>query len=100
MGSCRSYTERIACLPPHQTGGVAVEFKVLGPLVVMAEGEHVQLKSVKQRTLLGMLLSQANTPVPPRRLVEELWDVPPPSAADNLRLYVYQLRRALNGGGD
>jgi DNA-binding winged helix-turn-helix (wHTH) protein len=75
-----------------------VEFGVLGPLAVTSDGEPLTLRSTKQRILLAMLLSHANTPVSQRRLMEALWDTPPASAAENLRLYVHQLRRALGNG--
>ncbi|GAA0379562.1 hypothetical protein Acor_00980 [Acrocarpospora corrugata] len=75
-----------------------MEFRVLGPLGVEIDGAALPLRSAKQRIVLGVLLSQANTPVPPRQLAEALWERPPASAAENLRLYVYQLRRALADG--
>ncbi|SDJ02327.1 WD40 repeat [Lentzea albidocapillata subsp. violacea] len=75
-----------------------MEFRTLGPLVVMNGNEEVPLRSAKQRILLAMLLRHANTPVSPHRLMEALWEVPPASAAENLRLYVYQLKRALDLG--
>ncbi|MFI6096543.1 BTAD domain-containing putative transcriptional regulator [Lentzea sp. NPDC051213] len=75
-----------------------MEFRVLGPLVVVAGGRELPLRSAKQRILLAMLLRYANTPVSPHRLIEALWEVPPASAQENLRLYVYQLKRALDLG--
>ncbi|WP_158839915.1 AfsR/SARP family transcriptional regulator [Saccharothrix deserti] len=75
-----------------------MEFQVLGPLVVTADGGVLPLRSAKQRILLAVLLRYANAPVSQHRLMEALWEVPPASAAENLRLYVYQLRRALNLG--
>lgn len=75
-----------------------MEFGVLGPLVVTVDKHALPMRSAKQRILLGMLLSNANTPVSQQRLVEALWDAPPASATENLRLYVYQLRRALGDG--
>ncbi|MET9632285.1 BTAD domain-containing putative transcriptional regulator [Lentzea sp. NPDC006480] len=74
-----------------------MEFRVLGPLVVHNDAGEVPLRSAKQRILLAMLLRHANTPVSPQRLIEALWEVPPASAQENVRLYVYQLRRALGG---
>ncbi|MDX8029122.1 BTAD domain-containing putative transcriptional regulator [Lentzea sp. BCCO 10_0856] len=75
-----------------------MEFRVLGPLVVVAGNAEVPLRSAKQRILLAMLLRHANTPVSPQRLIEALWEVPPASAQENVRLYVYQLKRALDLG--
>ncbi|GHH29048.1 nSTAND1 domain-containing NTPase [Lentzea cavernae] len=75
-----------------------MRFRVLGPVVVTANGEEVPLRSAKQRTLLAMLLRHANTPVSQHRLVEALWESPPASAQENVRLYVYQLKRSLGLG--
>ncbi|MFJ2030718.1 BTAD domain-containing putative transcriptional regulator [Streptosporangium sp. NPDC087985] len=72
-----------------------MEFGVLGPLVVRNGGEAMRLTSAKQQTLLAVLLCHANTPVSPKRLMEALWEDPPASAAENLRLYVHRLRRVL-----
>ncbi|WP_066366050.1 AfsR/SARP family transcriptional regulator [Herbidospora mongoliensis] len=68
---------------------------VLGPLTLMAGGQTIPLRSAKQRLLLAGLTSRANTIVPMDRLYDLLWDDPPASAKENLRLYVYHLRRAL-----
>ncbi|WP_061300636.1 AfsR/SARP family transcriptional regulator [Herbidospora cretacea] len=68
---------------------------VLGPLTLMADDVAIPLRSAKQRLLLAGLISRANTIVPMDRLHGLLWDAPPPSAKENLRLYVYQLRRAV-----
>jgi WD40 repeat protein/DNA-binding SARP family transcriptional activator len=70
-----------------------VEFRVLGPLAVVRDGEEIALRSAKQRVLLAMLLRHANTAVSPQRLIGALWEEPPASAPENLRLHVYQLRR-------
>ncbi|WP_371785125.1 AfsR/SARP family transcriptional regulator [Streptosporangium subroseum] len=55
------------------------------------------LGGFKQRTLLGALLARPNTAVATEQLIDELWaDTEPPlSAAENLRLYIYRIRRAL-----
>nr|WP_281276721.1 BTAD domain-containing putative transcriptional regulator [Saccharothrix variisporea] len=68
---------------------------MLGPLAVGAGGGEIGLASPKLRLLLATLLGSPNVPVSTDRLIEALWDVPPASAADNVRLYVHQLRRAL-----
>ncbi|WP_066366043.1 AfsR/SARP family transcriptional regulator [Herbidospora mongoliensis] len=68
---------------------------VLGPLTLMADDGAISLRSAKQRLLLAGLISRANTIVPVDRLCDLLWVAPPASAKENLRLYVYQLRRAL-----
>ncbi|WP_066935357.1 AfsR/SARP family transcriptional regulator [Microtetraspora fusca] len=72
-----------------------MEFGVLGPLTVRSDGEAMPLTSGKQQTLLAALLCHANTPVSRARLMEALWEEPPASAVENLRLYVHRLRRVL-----
>ncbi|OLF14773.1 nSTAND1 domain-containing NTPase [Actinophytocola xanthii] len=76
-----------------------MEFRVLGPLEVRTGSRPVELGAGKQRALLAVLLCHRNTPVPTERLVDALWGANPPrTAADNLRVYVYHLRRALGDG--
>ncbi|MFJ2031530.1 BTAD domain-containing putative transcriptional regulator [Streptosporangium sp. NPDC087985] len=71
-------------------------FAVLGPLEVRVDEQVIPLGGLKQRTLLAVLLRHANHSVSPHVLIEALWGGRPPrTAGDNLRLYVYQLRRAL-----
>ncbi|MFI7695019.1 AfsR/SARP family transcriptional regulator [Nonomuraea sp. NPDC049655] len=73
-----------------------MEFAVLGPLHVSDDQGPLPLGVGKQRTLLAELLCRAGRPVSPATLVEALWEQRPPrTAADNLRLYVHQLRRTL-----
>jgi DNA-binding SARP family transcriptional activator len=73
-----------------------MEFRVLGPLEVVAEGRPLKLAGIKQRALLGILLIEANRVVSYERLIELLWgDEPPETAANVLQVYVSQLRRLL-----
>jgi predicted ATPase/DNA-binding SARP family transcriptional activator len=74
----------------------AVEFRILGPLEVVADGETIELRGRKQRALLSLLLLRANEIVPADVLIEELWaGSPPATAANTLQVYVSQLRKAL-----
>src|SRR5262245_12418482 len=69
-----------------------MEFRLLGPLEVIAEGRVVPLDAPKQRALLALLLVRANEPVSRDLLIEELWaGRPPPSATKVLLTYVSQL---------
>jgi predicted ATPase/DNA-binding SARP family transcriptional activator len=73
-----------------------VEFRVLGPLEVVAGGEPLRLGTPRQRTTLGLLLLRAGEVVSYDRLVEELWDGDPPGTARHtLQGYIYRLRRVL-----
>ncbi|MGK5731267.1 BTAD domain-containing putative transcriptional regulator [Streptomyces sp. URMC 124] len=73
-----------------------VEFKVLGPLAAVADGRVLPLGGPKQRTLLAMLLVNANTAVSADRLYDAVWgEAPPASAQANLRSYAAVLRKVL-----
>ncbi|GGY07641.1 AfsR/SARP family transcriptional regulator [Streptomyces hiroshimensis] len=74
-----------------------VEFKVLGPLAAVADGRVLPLGGPKQRTLLAMLLVNANTAVSADRLCDAVWgEAPPASAQANLRSYAAVLRKVLS----
>jgi DNA-binding SARP family transcriptional activator len=76
-----------------------VEFRILGPLEVWANGRRVPLGSAKQRALLAALLLRPNEVVAAGELAEALWgERPPPSAPKLVQVYVSQLRRSLDGG--
>jgi predicted ATPase/DNA-binding SARP family transcriptional activator len=73
-----------------------VEFRVLGPLEVVAAGQPLDLGTPRQRTLLGLLLVHPGEVVSYDRLLEELWDGDPPATARHtLQGYVHRLRRTL-----
>ncbi|MFH8790755.1 AfsR/SARP family transcriptional regulator [Streptomyces roseoverticillatus] len=74
-----------------------VEFKVLGPLAAVADGRVLPLGGPKQRTLLAMLLVNANTAVSGERLCDAVWgEAPPASAQANIRSYAAVLRKVLS----
>ncbi len=74
----------------------AIEFRILGPLEVWREGGSLPLGGLKQRSLLALLLLQANQVVSTDRLVHELWgDEPPGTAVTALHGYVSQLRKLI-----
>ena len=78
-----------------------MEFRILGPLDVVADGASLPLGGGKQRALLALLLLRPNEPVSVDRLVDELWgERPPPTAAKNVQVYVSHLRKALGDGRD
>jgi DNA-binding SARP family transcriptional activator len=73
-----------------------LEFRILGPLEVRADGVSVPLGGPKQRALLGLLLLSANRVVSRERLVEELAQDQNGSTADRtLKVQVSRLRKAL-----
>ena len=72
------------------------EFRILGPLEVLADGRPLELGGHKQRAMLAVLALNANRPVSRDRLIDALWeDQPTPTAAKALQVYVSQLRKAL-----
>src|SRR5215467_4053910 len=77
-----------------------VEFRILGPLEVVEDGESVALGTLKERLVLGVLLLHANEFVSPERIIDELWGVaPPPTARKAVQVYVSKLRKVLGGNG-
>src|SRR5262249_62083051 len=75
-----------------------MRFGVLGPLEVRAGGELLAIKGVKERRLLGCLLSRANSVLPVSDIVEALWGADPPrTAAKSVQVYVVRVRKMLNG---
>ncbi len=73
-----------------------MDFEVLGPLRVRHGGQPARLSAPMHRTLLGVLLTRANTPVPVDVLVDALWaGQRDPRAVKKLQLHVHRLRRAL-----
>jgi WD40 repeat protein/DNA-binding SARP family transcriptional activator/energy-coupling factor transporter ATP-binding protein EcfA2 len=77
-----------------------LEFRILGPLTVLADGEPVSVGGPKQRALLALLLLSANRVVSRDRLIAELFaDLSPNSADHALRNQVSRLRKVLGATG-
>lgn len=73
-----------------------IEFRLLGPLEVLADGRAVTFGGAKQRALLAVLLLEAGRVVSTDRLVDALWSgEPPATAVASLQNFVSQLRKAL-----
>jgi len=72
-----------------------LEYRILGPLEVLADGRPVRLGGPRPRALLAVLLAHANEVVPAERLIDDVWDAPPDTAANVVQGYVSQLRRTL-----
>ncbi|WP_217143537.1 BTAD domain-containing putative transcriptional regulator [Streptomyces sp. AC627_RSS907] len=73
----------------------AVTFGVLGPVTAGRGGDVLALKGPRHRAVLARLVVARRRVVPVARLVEDLWDVPPPRAVGAVRTFVGDLRRAL-----
>ena len=76
-----------------------MEFALLGPLEVRADGRPLSLGPPKQRALLVLLLLNANRVVSRGRLIDALWgESPPETASKALQVYVSRLRKVLPAG--
>jgi len=76
--------------------GSPAEFRLLGPVEVVDAGSPLPLGHRKQRSVLAILVVEANRVVQRERLVDHVWDGDPPRSADNLIYgYVARLRSLL-----
>lgn len=77
---------------------MSVHFDLLGPLTVTRDDQPVPLGSTKQQLILAALLLRPAEAISTDELAAMLWgDLPPASAAANVRTYVRGLRQALAG---
>jgi DNA-binding SARP family transcriptional activator/Flp pilus assembly protein TadD len=75
---------------------VTVEFGVLGEIEARLNGEPVDLGHARQRSVLAVLLVEANHPVPVDQMVGRVWgERAPNSARESLYSYLSRLRQAL-----
>ena len=73
-----------------------LEFRILGPLEVLVDGEERPIGGTKQRAVLAILLLDAGRVVSTDRLIDLLWaESPPATAATSLQNFVSQLRKTL-----
>jgi len=77
----------------------ALEFRVLGPVEVVLDGEVMRIGSPTQRTLLALLLMHPNEVVSTDRIVDVLWPDNPPEARRKLWFHVSKLRAILQAVG-
>ncbi|MFG2679934.1 BTAD domain-containing putative transcriptional regulator [Streptomyces sp. NPDC048392] len=73
----------------------AVTFGVLGAVTAGRGGHALALRGPRHRAVLARLVLARRRVVPVARLVEDLWDAPPPRAVGAVRTFVGDLRRAL-----
>ncbi|MFJ9442036.1 BTAD domain-containing putative transcriptional regulator [Kitasatospora sp. NPDC101235] len=82
--------------PARTATPARLHFSVLGPVTGEAGGRPLALGPLKQRLVLAVLLSRANTAVPVDLLTDALWpEEPPRTARKNLQVYVCTLRTLL-----
>lgn len=73
-----------------------MEFRILGPLEILSDGQPCAIPGAKERAILAYLLLHAGQPVPADRLLDELWgDEPPVAARNSLQVRVARLRGVL-----
>ncbi|WP_439674085.1 BTAD domain-containing putative transcriptional regulator [Embleya sp. MST-111070] len=73
-----------------------MEFRILGPLESVHGGAPVDIKGTRQRTVLALLLLEANHIVPTDRLVDGVWDkAPPTTSRGQIQICISSLRRQL-----
>jgi DNA-binding SARP family transcriptional activator len=77
-----------------------LEFGVLGPLQMIADGGPVPLGAPKQRAVLAMLVINRNRPVSVDALINAVWDQwPVPAARTSIHSYVSRLRGLIGAAG-
>ncbi|RJK98199.1 SARP family transcriptional regulator [Vallicoccus soli] len=85
-------------MPAHRPWS-AMEFKVLGPLTVLADGRPVDVGGPRQQCVLAVLLLAAPDPVGVEALVDAVWpDDPPATARAQVQICVSKLRQRLGAG--
>ncbi len=72
-----------------------MDYRVLGPLEVVDDGQPVQIGSRLQRALLALLLLHHNRVVSTDRILEELWGDDPEGKERTLWVYISRLRSIL-----
>jgi DNA-binding SARP family transcriptional activator/tetratricopeptide (TPR) repeat protein len=77
-----------------------VQFRVLGPVEIVSDGQRLPLARRQERCLLAILLLDAGRVVSADRLCALLWDDNPPESARRiLRSHVARIRAVLARGG-
>ena len=79
---------------------VSVDFKLLGPLEILVDGQPRPLGSPAEKAVLAVLLLAAGRTVPRESLVDALWgEAPPNNPANAVQGRISRLRRALTDIG-
>jgi DNA-binding SARP family transcriptional activator/tetratricopeptide (TPR) repeat protein len=79
---------------------MAVDFRLLGDIAVVADGRVVDAGHARQRCVLAALLVDVDRAVPTDQLIDRVWAAPPQRARNALYNYVSRLRRVLTDAGE
>ncbi|WP_326585335.1 NB-ARC domain-containing protein [Streptomyces sp. NBC_00481] len=80
--------------------GRDISFGILGPLQVVIDGKPIRMGRNRQRTVLAVLLLNANKIVPVGSLVDAVWCSEPPATADKqIQTCIWRLRNAFAAAG-
>jgi predicted ATPase/DNA-binding SARP family transcriptional activator len=72
-----------------------LDFRILGPLEVRADGRPIEIAAAKQRAVLTVLLLHANAVVSNDRLIDDIWGERARNGLKHaLQVYVSELRKA------
>jgi predicted ATPase/DNA-binding SARP family transcriptional activator len=75
----------------------SVEFGLLGPVRAWRNSTEIAVGGNQARTLLALLLLNANRLVTKEQLIEALWEEPPQTASKVVQVTASRLRKALGG---
>lgn len=80
---------------------MAVEFRLLGEVEALADGQRLDIGHARQRCVLASLLVDVNRPVSVDQLINRVWaDEPPRQVRNALAGYLSRLRQLLGDAGD
>jgi hypothetical protein len=78
-----------------------IEFGLLGETWARLDGHEIDLGPVRQRSVLAVLLAEANRIVPLDQLIDRVWgEARPHTAVATMRTYLSRLRTALSAAGE
>jgi DNA-binding SARP family transcriptional activator len=87
-------------VPPGSVAAQPVDFRVLGPVELISDGESIPITAGRNEIVLAMLLLEAGRVVSVQRLVDALWAEDPPSTArSQVQICISMLRKLLTGSG-
>ncbi|GAA4044999.1 AfsR/SARP family transcriptional regulator [Nonomuraea soli] len=78
-----------------------MRFRILGPVELLSDGRPLTVPGLKARSLLAVLVINANTVLPPGRLLEAVWGMDvPPTGLRRLHTHLWAIRRLLPDPAD